>query len=134
MTQKEVALQIMKKLIKYKPIINAFEKRDEVWFSEGQFGASYTSKDEPVLLAAIEKVEKEHGCKVFHATHNFFEFGECWTLLVVSNYEEYWQDQIDEADDGYVFCWVENVSDPACSEFGTCAFKPSLAGDIQRYS
>lgn len=133
MTQKEVALKIMNNMIKYRPVINAFEKDETVMFSDGKFGASYTVDNEPKLAEAIKKVEAEYGCKVFHATHTFTEFGECYELLVVSQYEEEWEQAIEDSEDMICFCWVENVSDPMCSEFGDVAFRSSIAGDIKRY-
>lgn len=132
MTQKEVALQIMRNMIQYKPIIRAYEKQDRVMFSEGPLGASYDVDGEPALMEAIERVESEYGCKVFHATHTFTEFGECFELLVVSQYKEEWARAIEDSKDGICFCWVENLTDPWCSEFGDVAFKPSVAGDIKR--
>lgn len=132
MTQKEVAVQIMKNMIKYKPIITAFEKSNTVMYSDGPLGASYDAASNYDLMAAIERVEKEYGCLVFHATHTLTNFGDLYELLVVSKYEEEWQDEVEASLEGRCFCWVENISDSWCSEFGDCYFEQTPAGDIRR--
>lgn len=131
--QKAKAIELMSKIIKYKPIINRFKRSDIIMFSEGPLGASYDADGEPELMGAIQKV-REDGNFPFHATHNFIQGMECWTIMCVSQYKEEWQYADDGIENGIVFCYVHNASDPFCSEYGDCAFRGSAAGDVIRIS
>lgn len=57
---------------------------------------------------------------------------EMWAIMVVTDDEETWEGDLELAEDGYVFCWVENVSEPFYSEFGDCVFKIGPGGDVVR--
>lgn len=131
MTQKEVAISAMKSLDIYKPYIKKFEKDDTVTLFEG-FGGYYIDEDnEPELLKKIREFEAETGSLVYAVTHNIFEFGECYSFLCVSKYEEEWEMTLEEIKDHYAFCYVWNKTDEWCSEFGTIAVK-SFGGGIAR--
>lgn len=88
MTQKEVAIQCMKSLDIYKPYIKQFEKNGTVTLFE-RFGGYYIDENnDPELLKYIRKFEEMTGSLVYAVTHEIFFFGECYSLLIVSNYEE----------------------------------------------
>ena len=82
MNQKEIAIQCLKKLDIYKPYIRKFEKEDMPTFFE-RFAGFYLFND-PVLQDKVKKVEKEYGVLVYAITHEWFEFGECWSFLCIS--------------------------------------------------
>ena len=76
----------------------------------------------------VEAFEKDHPCYlVYHVDHTIFEFGDCYSFFLVSPYED-WQMETDDLKDGYAFCYVKNIDDDFCSEFGTIAFKPIFGG------
>ena len=133
MTQKEVAIECMKALDIYKPYIRKFEKDGTVTLFE-RFGGYYIDEDqEPELLKKIKEFEAEYGSIVYAVTHEIFWFGECYTFLIVSKYEEEWAMTLEEVKDGYAFSYVWNKSDEICSEFGTVAVR-SFGGGIKRVS
>lgn len=129
--QKLQAIKMMKELIKYKPIIKSFADHDQVTYSLGTLGATYNIEGEPELVAAIEQL-KARGYLPYHATLSMICDMEIWSIMVVSQYEEDWEDELQDAKDGYVFCYCLNTTTPECSEFGTCFFVPSAAGDVKR--
>lgn len=131
MTQKEVAISAMKTLDIYKPYIKKFEKDGTVTLFE-RFGGYYIDEDnEPELLKKIREFEAETGSLVYAVTHNIFEFGECYSFLIISKYEEEWSMTLEEVKDGYAFSYVWNKTDDYCSEFGTIAVR-SFGGGIAR--
>ena len=124
---KQEALKRMK-LIKLSPqCIKAFETRNKVWTSER--GMLYEDDDVQKLVEAFEKDHR--GYLVYHVDHTAFEFGNCYSFFIVSPYKEDWQMETDDLKDGYAFCYVKNIDDDFCSEFGTIAFK-SVFGGVYR--
>lgn len=131
MTQKEVALECLKALDIYKPYIRKFEKDGTVTLFE-RFGGYYIDESqEPELLKKIKEFEAEYGFIVYAVTHEMFPFGECYSFLIVSKYEEEWEVTLEDVRDGYAFSYVWNKTDEWCSEFGTIAVK-SFGGGIAR--
>lgn len=131
MTQKEVAISAMKSLDIYKPYIKKFEKDGTITLFEG-FGGYYISEDtEPELLKKIKEFEAEYESIVYAVTHEFFEFGECYSFLIISKYEDEWEDTLRGIQDGYAFAYVWNKDDDYCSEFGD-VFVKSFGGGIAR--
>lgn len=131
MTQKEVAISAMKSLYIYGPYIKKFEQDGTVTLFE-RFGGYYIEKDnEPELLKKIREFEEETGSLVYAVTHNIFEFGECYSFLIISKYEEEWSMTLEEVKDGYAFSYVWNKTDDYCSEYGTIAVR-SFGGGIAR--
>lgn len=122
------AIERMKLLKLDKGCIEAFVK-GKVWESEG-FGALYELTDEEQKI--VDKFEKEHeGCLVYHMIHNLFEFGECYSMLYVSNDKEEWEQDKQDIKEGYIMAYVENIDTPYFSEFGTIAIKPSFGGLVR---
>ena len=131
MTQKEVAISAMKSLDIYAPYIKKFEKDGTVTLFE-RFGGYYIDEyNEPELLKKIREFEAEYGSIVYAVTHEMFWFGECYTFLVVSKYEEEYEMTLEGVKDGYAFAYVWNKSDEMCSEFGDVGIK-SFGGGIAR--
>lgn len=131
MTQKEVAIKCMQELDIYKPYIKKFEKDGTVTMFE-RFGGFYIDEhQEPELLNKIKEFEEEYGALVYAVTHEMTEFGELYDFLIVSKYDEEWEDTLEDVKDGYAFAYVWNKTDDWCSEFGTIAVK-SFGGGIAR--
>lgn len=104
-------------------------KKDKVCFFE-RFGG-YWVDQEPEIKAKMREIEREYDCVVYAITHEFTQFGECWSFLIMSKYEEEWDMTLEELKDGYAFAYVWNKDDEWCSEFGTIAVK-SFGGGITR--
>ena len=122
------AIERMKLLKLDTPCIEAF-CAGNVWESEG-FGALYQLSDEEQII--VDKFEADHeGCLVYHMIHNVFEFGECYSMLYVSNDTNEWQQDKEDIKDGYVFAYVYNKDCEWCSEFGSIAVRPSFGGLVR---
>lgn len=132
MTQKEKAIECMQQLNIYKPYINAFDKKGTVTLFE-RFGGYYIDTDnEPELLNKIKEFEEETGSLVYAVTHEILEFGECYSFLCVSKYEEDWDMTVETGSYGsYAWSYVWNKSCEWCSEYGTIGVK-SFGGGIAR--
>ena len=90
--QKELAISLMKKLDIYEPYIDVFEKEDVVSYFERYIGFwAYQDKE---LDEKVKELEKEYGCRVYAITHEFTDFGECYSFLIVSKYKEEWERSI----------------------------------------
>ena len=125
--QKELAISLMKTLNIYQPYIDVFEKDDIVSYFERYIGFwAYQDKE---LDEKVKEIEKEYGCRVYAITHEFTDFGECYSLLIVSKYKEEWSRSIiSEGKNHYAFAYVWNKTDDDCSEFGTVVIKSALGG------
>lgn len=132
MTQKEKAIECMQKLNIYKPYIKAFEKHGTITLFE-RFGGYYIEENnEPELFKKIKEFETRTGSLVYAVTHEIFEFGECYSFLCVSKYEEDWPLTIDIfVDNIYAWSYVWNKTSEWCSEYGTIGVK-SFGGGIIR--
>ena len=128
--QKEKAIEIMKQMDIYKPYIEGFEKEDKVCFFE-MYGGFWVYQ-EPEVEAKMKELEKEYGCKIYAITHEYTQFGECYSFLLVSKYEEEWEMcAVSDKNKHYAFAYVWNKTDDWCSEFGTVAVQ-SYGGGIKR--
>ena len=128
--QKTKAIELMKQLNIYKPYIDSFEKDDQVCFFE-QFGGFWVYQ-EPEIETKMKELEKEYDCRVYAITHEFTQFGECYSFLIVTAYEEEWdRSVVSEKNNHYAFAYVWNKDDDWCSEFGTVVVK-SFGGGIKR--
>ena len=125
--QKELAITLMKKLDIYQPYIDAFQNDDIVSYFERYIGFwAYQDKE---LDKKIKAIEKEYGCTVYAITHEFTEFGECYSMLIVSKYKEDWsRSLVTEGKNHYAFAYVWNKTDEDCSEFGTVVVKNGFGG------
>ena len=128
--QKAKAIEMMKQMDIYKPYIEGFEKENNVCFFE-QFGGFWVYQ-EPEVEAKMKELEKKYGCMVYAITHEFTQFGECYSFLIVSKYKEEWDRcVVSEKNKHYAFAYVWNKDDDWCSEFGTVVVQ-SFGGGIKR--
>ena len=128
--QKTKAIDLMKQLNIYKPYIDGFEKDDQVCFFE-QFGGFWVYQ-EPEVEAKMKELEKEYNCRVYAITHEFTQFGECYSFLIVSNYKHEWKTLLQSNKNQHTaFAYVWNKTDDWCSEFGSIVLK-SVGGGITR--
>ena len=128
--KKEEAIRRMKALDLYKPYIESFIKRDEIFMSE-MTGGVYEFSSNTELVNKVREFEDEHETLVYHVIRTFTEFGELYNFLYVSDYEEEWE--MDNADikDGYALAYVWNKDDEWCSEFGSIGVRGKFGGIIR---
>ena len=120
----------MRKLHIYEAYIDGFRKNDYVCYFEGYGG--YWVYQDPELEKKMKALEKEYACTVYAITHEFTEFGECYSFLLVTDYKEEWDNLIyPEGNKYYAFAYVWNKDDDICSEFGTIGVQ-SFGGGIRR--
>ena len=126
--RKQKALEIMKKLDIYKPYIDGFKDNNDICYFE-RF-AGFWAWQNKALAQKIKEIEEKHNCTVYAVTHEFTEFGECYDFLIVSDYEEEWQDLISEYNKNtyYAFAYVWNKYDDYCSEFGDILINSAFGG------
>jgi len=124
------AIEIMEKMDIYKPYIKGFRESDKVCFFE-RFGG-YWVDQEPEIYNKMKQIEKEYNCTVYAITHEFTQFGECYSFLLVTNYKSEWKNLVvTENGTHYAFAYVWNKDDDWCSELGTVGVK-SFGGGITR--
>lgn len=129
--QRELAIQLLKKLDIYKPYIKGFKDDDLICFFENYGG--YWTFQEPKIQNKIQELE-EKGVMVYAVTHEFTEFGELYDFLIIPSNKEDWDDLVTLSDDihkFYAFAYVWNVDDDCCSEYGTITVK-SLYGGLKQ--
>lgn len=128
--QKEQAIKYLQQLDIYTPYIKGFEENDHVCFFEHYAG--FWVYQEPEIEAKMKAIEKEYKCTVYAITHEFTQFGECYSFLIVTNYKHEWKTLVHSNKNQHsAFAYVWNKTDDWCSEFGTVAVK-SLGGGITR--
>lgn len=128
--QKDKAIELMKQMDIYKPYIKGFQEKGMVCFFE-RFGGYWVFQDRE-LMAKINAIENRYKCLVYAVTHEFTEFGECYSLLIVTAYPEEWATLVQSKGNKHVaFAYVWNKDDDWCSEFGTVVVQ-SFGGGIRR--
>ena len=130
--QKAEAIKRMKALKLMPQVIKDFEKKDKVYYSERQnafFNAVlYWLDNEKRYVDLVKEFEKKHNALVYHCQLTHLEFGDCLTLLYVSDTEEEWPMDNRLLSEGYPMAYVYNLDDETCSEFGSVGIKPSMGG------
>ena len=130
--QKEIAIECLEKLDIYKPYVRKFRSEKTMPCFYENFGGFWADQ-EPALWKKIKEVEDEYGCLVYAITHEFFEFGDCWSMLCVSKDTKTVTDCLiqNTISRFYAFAYVWNASDDNLSEFGDIVVK-SFGGGIKR--
>ena len=131
MTQKEVAISALQNLDILPAYIKKFKKDGTITLFERFAGFYIDEYNEPELLNKIKEFEDEYECIVYAVTHEFFMFGECYSFLCVSKYEEEWARTLSDTKRGLAWSYVWNKSDEWRSEFGTIGVA-SFGGGIAR--
>lgn len=129
--RKEKAQELLKKLDIYSPYIEDFMEKDWVCLFEG-FGGFWAFQY-PELQSKLEEIEKTSKGTVYAITHERYTFGECYSFLLVTDYEDEWDTLVETEADGthYAFAYVWNKTDDECSEYGTVGVR-SFGGGIKR--
>lgn len=131
--KKAKALECLNKLQIYKPYINGFKAKatKTCWFE--RFSGYWTYQDEE-LANKVKEFEKENNCLVYAITHEYLEFGECYSFLYISDYKEDWEhilEDVGKANCYYASAYVWNKSAEWCSEFGDIVVQ-AFGGGLRR--
>lgn len=128
--KKKEAIKRMEMLGLFKPCINAFKKYDELQLTEPT-GGLYEFSDNEELNAKIKEFEEEYDALVYHVIHTYTQFGELYNFLYVSDYEEEWEMDIADIEDGYAMAYVWNKSDDWMSEIGSIVVRERFGGLVR---
>lgn len=129
--RKEKAIELLKKLEVYKPYINGFKHGNKVCYFENYAG--FWAYQDEELQNKIKEIEERYSCTVYAITHELFEFGECYSFLIVTNNNEEWDSILEPCNKNkfYAFSYVWNKDVDYCSEFGTIQVQ-NFGGGIRR--
>lgn len=128
--KKAKAVEMLKELDIYKPYIDEFKEENSVCYFERYAG--YWAHQDEELMKKIKQIEQRYNCLVYAVTHEYLEFGECYSLLVIPDYKEDWDYILEKAQNGYyAYAYVWNKTDNDCSEFGTIGVE-SFGGGLKR--
>lgn len=133
MTQKEIAIQCLKKLNIYSPYIRKFKSKSGVPCFFENFGGFYVDQ-EPDIWDKVKEIEKDYNVLVYAITHEFSELGETWSMLCISQNPDSIDDYLSQSDRAgyfYAYSYVWNKSYEYCSEFGDIVVR-SFGGGIKR--
>jgi hypothetical protein len=124
---KQEALERMKLWQLHENVIREF--RDDGVLNYSDRGILYWLTDEWQIL--ISNWEKESGNLAYHAVFNQTTFGDLLTVLYVSPEKEEWPLDREDIEGGTALCRAFNLTDPICSDYGSCGFKPLIGGLIR---
>lgn len=124
------AIQRMKKWGIFDQTIEQFEKEDLVSISEPPFGAFFWVEGEE--LEAVKRFEQEHNALVYCIVRAYTDFGKMDAYLYVSDYNEEWDMDHADQEEGQQLAYVVNYDMPDCSEFGQVGLQRTIAGGLRR--
>lgn len=125
---KQEALARMKLLKLYSVLLEDFED-GKISYSEGEFGRLYRVKRK--VEEVIQKFENRTGYLVYHVINNDTSIGHMLTLLYVSTEMDEWAVDKRDLQEGCPLAYVENITYPDCSEFGSVGVKPFNGGVVR---
>lgn len=135
--QKKEAIKRMKLLKLLPKVIKEFEEKNIVNYSERQSeffdGILYWVTNEPDFEKIIKEFEETRNALVYHAQLTHLKFGDCLSLLFVSQYQEEWEMEthdLTHPDNGVVcvVAYVANLDNPHFSETGCIGLIPKNGG------
>lgn len=128
--KKKEAIKRMKALGIFKETINQFAKDNLVSTSEPPFGAFYWVNPEQAEI--IQDFEKNNNALVYLVVRAYTTFGIMDSFLFVSDYEDEWQLDNEDIEDGCVMSYTYNYTDPDCSEIGSIGVHRTAAAGLER--
>lgn len=126
--QKQEALERMKLLKLHNNVVKEFDKEGIVNLSENGGFLFWLDSDQQAI---VDEFEAEHDALVYHVIRSFTEFGELYSLLYVSKYEEEWEDDRNDIKNGIALVYVKNMDEDLFSEFGSIGIKPQFGGLVR---
>lgn len=112
---------------------NSFDNDGTVYYSFHN-GILYWLKEDnncDNLVEIVKWFEKKYNALVYHAIFNHLEFGDCLALLYISSHTKEWDFDRQDLINRLPIVYVENMSDPDCSEFGSIEIKPYAGGLVR---
>ena len=88
----EKSIELLKQLKIHKPYINGFKNNPTNNVCYFDFYSGYWVYQRKDVLDKMLEIEKEYNCKVYAITHEFLEYNECYSFLIVPDYKEEWDE------------------------------------------
>lgn len=79
-------------------------------------------------IAIVKDFEQKHDTLVYHVIESSTPFGKMLTLFHVSKHEDEWEYDRADLSNGIQNCYVKNLDDDWCSEFGYIHFRRCFGG------
>lgn len=128
--QRSEAIKCLKQLRIDPATIQKFEATGEV--STCSCIHSTPEKTPDHILEMIRELEREYGFLVYLNVHSATFLGPIHNLFFVGKYEEEWEMQFRDLEEGYALVYALNLAYPDCSEMGSIAFRRTENGGILR--
>lgn len=128
--KKAEAIARMKKIGIFPETIKQFEQEDLVSQSLPPVGACFWIEGEQ--LERVKEFERQHNALVYFVIHSYTSIGEMESYLYVSDYEEEWETDRADLENGSTLAYVHNLDAPECSEFGSIGFAVTPAAGLRR--
>ena len=125
--KREEALRRLNMLSLHRNVVNDF-KKGVLNLTEPNGGLFWLDEEQKKI---IRDFEEKTNSVVYHVIHNYTEVGEMLSLLYVSDDKEEWELDEEDLHNGIAFCYVKNLDDDICSEYGTIGIKPMYGGLIR---
>lgn len=87
-------------------------------YVSSKYNAILLQGNEFELIDEVNNFEKEHNTFVYHIIQTYTNFGECYSMLYVSNNQDEWVGDYDDLKNNECYAYVWNKSDHICSEIG----------------
>lgn len=123
------AIKRMKDIGIYSQTIDQF-KEGYLSQSEPPFGACFWVEGEQ--LERVKEFEKEHNALVYFVIHSYSNLGETEEYLYVCDYEEEWEIDRDDLENGTPLAYVYIKDNPIFSEIGTIGIELTPAAGLKR--
>lgn len=132
--KKAEAVERMKKIGIFPETVKQFEQENLISQSLPPVGACFWIEGEQ--LQRVREFEKKYNSVVYFVIHGYYDFSgetvEMESYFYVSDYEEEWETDRQDLAEGQTLAYVQNISWPDCSEFGTIGFELTPAAGLRR--
>lgn len=126
---KQEALARMKLLGLQYNVVRDFEAKEKIYYSLGTLGLLYLAFGG--VVEVVQKFENQTGYLVYHVIDNDTNLGHMLTLLYVSTEIDEWSADKQDLREGCPLAYVENMTYPDCSEFGSVGVRPVNGGVVR---
>ena len=123
--QVKEAVERMKLLELYPAVINEFINEKVINKSE-HIGILYWLDDDEKKF--VEDFENEHNAVVYHIIKTYTTIGCMLSVFYVSADEAEWESDREDMKIGEQLCYVKNIDNDDCSEFGYICFQKNCGG------
>lgn len=126
---KQEALARMKLLGLQYNVVRDFEAKEKIYYSLGTLGLLCLAFGG--VVEVVQKFENQTGYLVYHVIDNNTSIGRMLTLLYVSTEMDEWAADKQDLQEGCPLAYVENMTYPDCSEFGSVGVRPFNGGVVR---